>query len=204
MMGFDLMLNFRNPYLADGLGDFWNRWHISLSTWFRDYVYIPLGGNRKGKFSTYKNMFLTMVISGLWHGAAWHFVAWGALHAVARCFTRELEGTRTYREKVPRIVKQLLVFGFVTFTWIFFRARSLGDAFLIVKRIFTEGFTDPRFPLLMLVLCILVWAYQYVFESKARKVLEWAPARAGIILLMFFYLCLFTGASSRAFIYFQF
>ena len=77
MMGINLMLNFNNPYLATGLGDFWARWHISLSSWFKDYVYIPLGGNRKGTFNTYKNMFLTMVISGLWHGAAWTFVIWG-------------------------------------------------------------------------------------------------------------------------------
>ncbi|HET6427695.1 MAG TPA: MBOAT family O-acyltransferase, partial [Phycisphaerae bacterium] len=82
MMGFRLMLNFNNPYLATGLGDFWSRWHISLSTWFKAYVYIPLGGNRGGKFNTYRNMFLTMVISGLWHGAAWTFVIWGVLHAI--------------------------------------------------------------------------------------------------------------------------
>ena len=93
MMGIRLMLNFNNPYLADGLGDFWNRWHISLSTWFKDYVYIPLGGNRHGKLRTYLNMFLTMVISGLWHGATWTFLIWGALHAAGACLTRGLEGT---------------------------------------------------------------------------------------------------------------
>ena len=81
MLGIRLMLNFDNPYLADGLGDFWRRWHISLSTWFRDYVYIPLGGSRRGELATYRNMCLTMVISGLWHGAMWTFVIWGALHA---------------------------------------------------------------------------------------------------------------------------
>ena len=87
MMGIRLMLNFDNPYLATGLGDFWHRWHISLSTWFRDYVYIPLGGNRKGKLATYLNMFLTMVLSGLWHGAAWTFVLWGAVHALGNFAT---------------------------------------------------------------------------------------------------------------------
>jgi alginate O-acetyltransferase complex protein AlgI len=81
IMGFRLMLNFNNPYVATGLGDFWSRWHISLSTWFKDYVYFPLGGNRKGTGRTYFNMFLTMFISGIWHGAAWTFVVWGLLHA---------------------------------------------------------------------------------------------------------------------------
>jgi len=128
MMGFNLMLNFNNPYLATGLADFWARWHISLSSWFKDYVYIPLGGNRKGTIGTYRNMFLTMVISGLWHGAAWTFVIWGAVHALGRFVTRELERTPFYRDKVPKLVKQLLVFAFVTFAWIFFRAESIGDA----------------------------------------------------------------------------
>ena len=94
MMGFRLMLNFNNPYTATGLGDFWNRWHISLSTWFKDYVYFPLGGNRGGVWRTYRNMFITMVVSGIWHGAAWGFVIWGALHALGRCLTRELERTQ--------------------------------------------------------------------------------------------------------------
>src|SRR4030042_3901824 len=128
MIGFNLMLNFNNPYLATGLGDFWARWHISLSSWFKDYVYIPLGGNRKGTLGTYRNMFLTMVISGLWHGAAWTFVIWGALHALGRSATRELEGTTFYREKVPTLIKQWFVFVFVTFAWIFFRATSIGEA----------------------------------------------------------------------------
>src|SRR5882672_1832242 len=137
IMGFRLMLNFNNPYTATGLGDFWNRWHISLSTWFKDYVYFPLGGSRGGTFRTYFNMFLTMVISGIWHGAAWTFVIWGALHALGRCLTREVEQTEFYRERIPRLVKQALVFTFVTFTWIFFRAQSLDDAQLIIRRIFT-------------------------------------------------------------------
>ena len=84
LLGIRLMLNFNNPYLATGLGDFWRRWHISLSTWFRDYVYIPLGGNRHGELRTYVNMVLTMLISGLWHGAMWTFVLWGAVHAAGR------------------------------------------------------------------------------------------------------------------------
>ena len=90
-MGFRLMLNFNNPYLATGLGDFWGRWHISLSTWFRDYLYIPLGGNQEGAFKTYRNLFITFFISGIWHGAAWTFVIWGLLHAFGVMVTRGLE-----------------------------------------------------------------------------------------------------------------
>ena len=137
LMGFRMMLNFNNPYTATGLGDFWNRWHISLSTWFKDYVYFPLGGSRRGTAATYVNMTITMIISGIWHGAAWTFLIWGGLHAIGRCATRELEQTELYRERVPRLVKQLLVYIFVTFTWIFFRAQSLADASLVISRIFT-------------------------------------------------------------------
>src|SRR5947207_6413403 len=102
LMGFNLILNFNNPYLATGLGDFWSRWHISLSTWFRDYVYIPLGGNKQGAFKTYRNLFLTFFISGIWHGAAWTFFIWGLLHATGIMITRELERSALYRERVPR------------------------------------------------------------------------------------------------------
>ena len=138
MMGFRLMLNFNNPYMATSLGDFWSRWHISLSSWFKDYVYIPLGGNRKSKFNTYRNMFFTMIISGLWHGAAWTFIIWGTIHALGRFCTRELEYTSFYQKRMPKIAKQLLVYLFVTFAWIFFRAENITDAWVILKRIFNS------------------------------------------------------------------
>lgn len=204
MMGFNLMLNFNNPYLADSLGDFWNRWHISLSTWFKDYVYIPLGGNRKGKFSTYKNMFLTMVVSGLWHGAAWTFVIWGVLHAFGRILTRELERTTFYKEKIPRLIKQLAVFTFVTFTWIFFRAESLSDASLIIRRIFTSGLSNPNFPLAALFFCISIWLYQFLVESRVKSFFNLAPVKVGIMLFILIYLMVFSTSGHESFIYFQF
>ena len=204
MMGVRLMLNFNNPYLATGLGEFWQRWHISLSSWFKDYVYIPLGGNRKGRFNTYRNMFLTMVISGLWHGAAWTFVIWGVVHALGRCVTRELETTSFYQQKVPRIVKQLLVFGFVTFAWIFFRAESITDARLIVARIFSSGAADPYCPLLALALTFAVWLYQFVCESRLRRLLEPRAVRIAIIILMILYMAIFAASSEKPFIYQQF
>ncbi len=204
MMGFRLMLNFNNPYLATSLGDFWSRWHISLSSWFKDYVYIPLGGNRKGKFNTYRNMFLTMVISGLWHGAAWTFVIWGAAHALGRFCTRELERTSFYRERIPKFVKQLLVFVFVTFTWIFFRAEGIGDAWVIITRIFTSGLANPYCPLLALALIFSVWLYQFAYESRVKWVLELRPVRIGIVVLMVLYLALFAPSGEQPFIYLQF
>ena len=204
MMGIRLMLNFNNPYLATGLGDFWSRWHISLSSWFKDYVYIPLGGNRKGTFNTYRNMFLTMVISGLWHGAAWTFVVWGVVHALGRCCTRELERTWFYKEKVPKLVKQLLVFVFVTFAWIFFRADTITDAWVIVARIFSSGLANPYCPLLALVFILAVWLYQFIYESKIKQVLELRAVRIAIVLLMIFYLAIFAPSSEKAFIYLQF
>src|SRR6266536_4381687 len=135
LLGFNLILNFNNPYLATGLGEFWSRWHISLSSWFRDYVYIPLGGNRGGTFNTYRNLFITFLVSGIWHGANWTFVIWGTLHGLGVIITRELERSVLYRTRVPRLAKQLCVFAFVSFTWIFFRAGSMGDALRIVNRI---------------------------------------------------------------------
>jgi D-alanyl-lipoteichoic acid acyltransferase DltB (MBOAT superfamily) len=204
LIGLRLMLNFNNPYLATGLGDFWQRWHISLSSWFRDYVYVPLGGNRRGATSTYVNMCLTMIISGLWHGAMWTFVIWGALHAAGRVLTRELERRPFYRDYVPRPLKQLGTFAFVLFAWIFFRARSLDDALVIVRQIGSGAWTDPRCPWVMVALVASVWAYQFLYESRVRALLELRAVRIAMVVLMVLYLALFATSREQAFIYFQF
>ncbi len=204
MMGYRLMLNFNNPYLATGLGDFWSRWHISLSSWFKDYVYIPLEGNRKGRFNTYRNMFLTMIISGLWHGAAWTFIIWGTIHALGRFCTRELEQTSFYQKRTPKVAKQLLVFVFITFAWIFFRAENITDAWVILTRIFNSGIANPYCPLLALVFIFAVWSYQFAYESRIKWVLELRAVRVGIVLLMVFYLAVFAPSSVKPFIYFRF
>jgi len=203
-MGFRIMLNFNRPYLATGLGDFWRRWHISLSTWFKDYVYIPLGGSRRGKLITHRNLCLTMVISGLWHGAAWTFVIWGALHALGLMMDRALQRREFYRNKCPKIVKQILVFGFVTFAWIFFRANTCDDACLIVTRIVTSGLSDPEFPLLFAGLIGAVWAYQMICESPLRRYLTSGFIRVSMTVFMLLYLILFSGSGGQAFIYNQF
>ena len=204
VMGFDLMLNFNNPYLATGLGDFWSRWHISLSTWFRDYVYIPLGGNRQGSLLTYRNLFVTFFISGIWHGAAWTFVIWGVLHAFGILVTRELERSAFYRDRVPRLAKQLGTFAFVCFAWVFFRAGSVADATLILTRIATGAWHHlPQVPALMILLAALVWLYQFLYESRARAILESSAVRIAVAAVMILYLCVF-ATEGGAFIYFQF
>jgi D-alanyl-lipoteichoic acid acyltransferase DltB (MBOAT superfamily) len=203
LLGFNLILNFNNPYLATGLGEFWTRWHISLSSWFRDYVYIPLGGNRNGVFNTYRNLFVTFLLSGIWHGAAWTFAIWGALHAFGVMATRELERSAFYRNQVPPLLKQIGVFIFVCFTWIFFRAESLGDAWLIIGRIFTAVWSNPQIPWLMLALVGVIWLYQFLYESPQRELLRTTFVRVGLAVCMVLYLFLFSSGGG-SFIYFQF
>lgn len=203
LLGFNLILNFNNPYLATGLGEFWSRWHISLSSWFRDYVYIPLGGNRGGTFNTYRNLLITFLVSGIWHGAAWTFLIWGALHGLGVMITRELERSALYRDRVPKFLKQAGVFLFVSFAWIFFRAESLADALLIVRRIFTATWQDPQIPVLMLAAVALVWCYEFIYESRFREILQTSVVRVGTAVFMVLYLCL-CSSGGGAFIYFQF
>ncbi len=137
LMGFDLMLNFRLPYLADSPSDFWQRWHISLSSWLRDYLYIPLGGNRHGELATYRNLMITMLLGGLWHGAAWTFVIWGAYHGVLLCVYRAASdcrhifavqdsysrGNSTVQSSI-RALRISIMFGFTLLGWLIFRSES--------------------------------------------------------------------------------
>ncbi len=146
IMGIEIMENFRQPYFAVSIKDFWSRWHISLSTWFRDYVYIPLGGNRVGKVRKHFNVFITFLLSGLWHGANWTFVLWGAIHGflrviedgVASIFRKRNYELMSKKPKLKRILDTIIIFAIVSFAWIFFRANSIGDAFYIVGHLF-EG-----------------------------------------------------------------
>ncbi len=204
LLGIRLILNFNNPYLATGLGDFWQRWHISLSTWFRDYVYIPLGGNRHGEFRTYVNMVLTMLVSGLWHGAMWTFVMWGAVHAAGRVLTRSLEQTTFYRNRFPVLAKQVLTFLIVMLAWVFFRAQSVHDAWLILSRIVTSGWKTPSFPLLLAVLVLSIWTYQYTYESRLRKLLQYTVVRVGVVVAMILYMAIVVTSGNQEFIYFRF
>ena len=145
VLGYRLVLNFRQPYFAASVSDFWRRWHMSLSGWFRDYVYIPLGGNRRGPVRTYANLFIVFLLSGLWHGASWTFIAWGALHGlylVAEGLTQPARAALARglglaaRPRLLHALGMASTLGLVAYAWIFFRANSLGDAFYISTHLF--------------------------------------------------------------------
>ena len=142
LLGFRFPINFNSPYKADSVTDFWHRWHISLSTWLRDYLYISLGGNRKGKIRTYLNLFLTMLLGGLWHGASWNFIVWGGLHGIALAvhkYVRSLLGrAKNYRSTGwKRFFAVVITFHFVCFCWIFFRNTTFEASATMIRQIFT-------------------------------------------------------------------
>ena len=210
LMGFHFMVNFRQPYLSDSIQDFWRRWHISLSTWLRDYLYIPLGGNRNGEVQTYRNLMLTMLLGGLWHGANWTYVVWGGLHGGALAVERKLtRGKVAARRHLPVWVKRILIFHFVCLAWIFFRASSLRAAWEMLKGLGAWSWR-PEFPAAFLFLAIfsipllLVDLHleasgdEYCFASRTvQPRVAFGLACAMVIALL--------GANqANAFIYFQF
>lgn len=137
VLGFDLMKNFRRPYLATSLSEFWQRWHISLSTWFRDYVYFPLGGNRVAKGRIYLNLLIVFLISGLWHGAKWTFVIWGVLNGLLLVIESMFKVSSKSANWLTTVFKTGFTFILICFTWIFFRADTPGEALYIMKKIIT-------------------------------------------------------------------
>ena len=143
LFGINLMTNFKSPYFSQSIREFWSRWHISLSTWFRDYVYIPLGGNRKGKFRKIINLVITFLVSGLWHGANWIFVIWGGLHGLGQVIENSLiPKDKQSSNRILRFIKIILVYLFCSFTWVFFVSSSLSDALYIITHFF-NGITNP-------------------------------------------------------------
>lgn len=144
LLGFDLMINFNKPYLASSIPDFWRRWHISLSTWFKDYLYIPLGGNRVSKIRNYYNLIIVFLVSGLWHGANWTFVIWGGLHGVYQIIYlqyNKLINPEDTKNKIRQLINILVVYLSVTFAWIFFRANSFSQAIQYINKILELDFT---------------------------------------------------------------
>ncbi len=225
LMGFDLPLNFNVPYVASSITDFWRRWHISLSTWLRDYLYIPLGGNRKGKFRQYINLFITMLLGGLWHGASWNFVFWGALHGAMLALDKlrmQIFGAKKGVEAIHKgfwhytlkVLGVLFTFNFVSFCWIFFRARDFSMAWTMIDRIL-YSFNADRFLLWIdgyRVVAILI-AAGYIFHWLPRsldrgfeKVLRKTPLVFQSLLLAIVMWVLFQARSAdiQPFIYFQF
>jgi alginate O-acetyltransferase complex protein AlgI len=201
--GFRLMVNFRHPYLAQSLSDFWSRWHISLSQWFRDYVYIPLGGNRVGETRLVFNLLVTFLLSGVWHGAAWTFVIWGLWHGLGVVGSRRLEANQLW-QRMPTGIKVAMVYGFVCIGWVFFRSENLTDAWVILGRILSFAGQPEWAPMWMLMLLAGVWSYQWLVESRWRGFLSRPVITIPAAVLMILYLFLLGGGETQPFIYFQF
>lgn len=178
MMGLDFGVNFRRPYLASDFSDFWERWHISLSSWLRDYLYISLGGNRKGTYKTYRNLYLTMLLGGLWHGAAWTFVVWGFLHGTYLVLQRTIGakiGQFIPKNPLRKVLEMSCVFVLVNVTWVFFRAEDLTSAFTILDGILSlkDGFSGLLNNRLLLLQCLglvgLLMSVELYLEYFAPK-----------------------------------
>ena len=214
-LGFDLVINFNNPYIAQSPSDFWLRWHISLSSWLRDYLYIPLGGNRNGTLSTYKNLTLTMVLGGLWHGANWTFIAWGFYHGFILCVYRVLgipdvvpANARYHRLRVAGRI--LFMLHLTCIGWLLFRASSITTAGHMLVRVFTNFVATPfAMSALWLTLFFSVPLLAFEFwvgrEDKVPAFLQkpwWQQLPAwGYIAVM---VVVFQASRTSAFIYFQF
>ena len=216
IMGFRLSRNFDFPYKSKNLTEFWRRWHISLSSWLRDYVYIPLGGNRKGTLRTYLNNFLTMLIGGLWHGAAWKFVFWGAMHGVGLAVHK---ATLPLTRRLPdtwwvRAVGWSVTMVYVSLLWVFFRADSWLDSWLIIKNIFTNFSIDYIGPFLsarwmwVVMMTVIITAHALppgvIDRLSTAFVRSWWVVKLIVFLAVVQLVLEFAGEDVAPFIYFQF
>jgi len=210
LLGLRIPENFDRPYLAVNLRDFWRRWHISLSTWLRDYLYIPLGGSKHGALRTYGALMATMVLGGLWHGAAWTFVLWGALHGVA------LAGTRAFQRAVPeglpnwtRPISMFLTFHFVCLGWILFRSPSLDRVHLLLRQVFVGDLGIRNLPIpVVLALCLGFATHLIPRDIVDRLIRAFAGLppvlQAAVALLVIAVVHLIDVSDVQPFIYFQF
>lgn len=229
MLGIDLIQNFQTPYLSKSISEFWRKWHVSLSSWFRDFVYIPLGGNRVSKFRHIFNTMVTFLLSGLWHGASFNFLVWGGVHGTYLCIENLVKGLYQSKKKpssegmVSRIIKQVLVFTCISIAWIFFRATSLRSAVYILTHLFSNlefsasyikgslvlmGFTKKLCVVVSISLIILIVVDVVQFKRGIVNMLDSnrVYVRWGIYFLFAFYIlfCKMYMAESQQFIYFQF
>lgn len=212
LLGFHFMVNFRQPYLAVSLQDFWRRWHISLSSWLRDYLYIPLGGSRSKSWITYRNLLTTMVLGGLWHGANWTFVVWGALQGIVLSIERWISGKRKNLVEpsgLSKIGRQLFTFHIVCLSWIFFRAESVSGALKMIRDL-RQFQWSPDYASAWLFLFLLAGlglamdlqleysGGEYVFQRQS-PILAFGAAVTAMVFLIFF-----SASGNHAFIYFRF
>lgn len=219
LLGFRFPINFNSPYKADSVTDFWHRWHISLSTWLRDYLYISLGGNRKGKIRTYLNLFLTMLLGGLWHGASWNFIVWGGLHGIALAvhkYVRSLLGrAKNYRSTGwKRFFAVVITFHFVCFCWIFFRNTTFEASATMIRQIFTafhpelavQLFTGYWKVFLLMGIGYLLHACPDRWQDAcSRGMIRLPLVGQALVLVLLVYLVMQVKSSDiQPFIYFQF
>ncbi|MBX4205985.1 MBOAT family protein, partial [Candidatus Microgenomates bacterium] len=217
VMGFNLRDNFNRPYLSSSITEFWNRWHMSLSNWFRDYVYIPLGGNRVSKLKWYRNIMIVFLISGLWHGADWKFVIWGGVHGLYVILESII---KPLRDKIGKIVSILVTFNLVSFAWIFFRANTVKDAFQVINKIFAylinfkgtillDNYVlqnKENFIIVFLLICFVGFIYLIEKHENMRKMFAGKPImfRWSIYYLLLLMIIFFGVFNQTKFIYFQF
>ena len=211
MLGFVFAKNFDSPYRSKSITEFWRRWHLSLSTWLRDYLYIPLGGNRKGSVRTYINLALVMLLGGLWHGASWNFLIWGGIHGGYLAFERA-QGKESIYHKLPALLQIVITFFIVLIAWVFFRADTLADAAQYLKCMFggaTQGqgeavrglIYNPYYVVNFILAGVTIWALPQTWDFTRQ--LTW-PKIAWCILLFFISLIALTTQSYNPFIYFIF
>jgi D-alanyl-lipoteichoic acid acyltransferase DltB (MBOAT superfamily) len=215
LLGYKLPVNFDSPYQSASITEFWRRWHISLSSWLRDYLYFSLGGNRKGKVRTYINLMITMLLGGLWHGAALRFVIWGALHGVGLAFEKFLHSVVSIpKNKLTRILGVIITFHFVCFSWIFFRADDMTVVSSMLKQITTsfhpEIFADfikgyPYIFMLMIIGYILHFIPSDI-ELTAQQFVVKSPFvfKVAYLLVIVFIVIQIKSSEIQPFIYFQF
>jgi len=216
LMGFDLMVNFDQPYFAISPLDFWRRWHISLSTWLRDYLYIPLGGNRRGKVATYKNLMITMLLGGLWHGAAWHFVVWGLYHGIILSIYRNFEwvvdwrSARTVGGRAAWWLLLLIVmYGLTCLGWLIFRAPDMNTIVTFLEVIpsrFALSYAGTEWLHATVFYCWLLWAveiWQFVAKDAAVLKAPWV-LRLNVWLFVVASIAFLSTGQGKTFIYFAF
>ncbi len=208
--GFDLGKNFNMPYLAKNSSDFWGRWHISLSSWFKEYVYIPLGGSRVASWKIYRNLFFTMLLSGIWHGANWTFLVWGAMHALYSVVHKIWKSSGVNKTKKTHPVLCILAnFAVVCLSWIVFRASEIEDAFLVVKSLFNMNgvFYVSVYVVVFFVLMLSTNIYAYRRNDANAIDLSLNPERFRDKVFLIIWICLivmFAYVGDSAFIYAQF
>lgn len=214
LLGIELPTNFTRPYFAKTVTDFWRRWHISLTTWFRDYIYFPLGGNRCSKTRWMLNTMIVFTVSGLWHGAAYTFIIWGAMHGACMVIERWVYGEKikqiSDKFSIANLLRLMLTFTIVNFAWVFFRVSDLGDVMTIFKKTFTEPgmpFLDINILIMGFFAMAIVFIYDFIKEKKLNIHLlssKYILVRYLTAVLLIVYILAFGVLNGGSFIYFQF